>query len=281
MSYAASMLRPLHSALVVALLVASGGCTRERTDTPEARPATPTATATAVAPSRTDVARMSDADRLARMLGRDNIGRRLDIFERISGEPEDATATTATYRVAGCMVDVETADHAIVWIDLRLGTPGCRVDLAPILRRHRVADARNPLTYAELERLMDDHAEYRVLCLGASCGPDGQPDFEAVFPGTRDNGFVAIAGASDPLSPGAQRQVGDWVRALTAAGGGYGVLSELQCTRAYDPLARRTLANAVVQKLGFGENEDTDCGDEGDEGDDAEPWIEQAGALRT
>ncbi|WP_166636740.1 hypothetical protein [Cognatilysobacter terrigena] len=231
-------------------------------------------------PSRTNVTRLSDAQRLARILDADNIGRRLDIFERVAGEPDDATATTSTYTVGGCTVDVETADRAIVWINVELDGPACSVDLTPVLHRKRVVRAGAPLTYAELEQLVGARAEYKVLCLASTCGADGQPDFEAVFPGVAANNFIAVAGASDPLSPGAQRQVNAWVHALTAANGDFNVLTELRCTRAYDPVARKALASAVVQRIGFGENEDADCeaDDSGDE--DVAPTVSNAGVVR-
>ncbi|GAB1595680.1 hypothetical protein [Lysobacter claricitrinus] len=258
--------------LLAALLLASG-CSRDAATPPPAATAT-----TAIAPSRANVAKLSDAQRLARVLDADNIGRRLDIFERIAGEPDDATATTSTYRIAGCTIDVETADRAIVWINVELTSPTCTVDLTPVLHHKRVVRPGDPLTYAELERLAGGSAQYQVLCLASTCGPDGQPDFEAVFPGTQTSNFIAVAGASDPLSPGAKRQVKDWVLALTADRGDFQVLTELRCTRAYDPLARKALGTAVVEKIGFGENEDADCDPEDDE--DAEPSVDNAGGLR-
>ncbi|MGY4515817.1 hypothetical protein [Lysobacter sp. HA18] len=259
----------------IAVVLLACGCQRDA-----AAPAV-VAPVHAVTPSRANVAKLTDAQRLARVLDTDNIGRRLDIFERITGEPEDATATTSTYRVAGCTVDVETADRAIVWINVEIDAPTCTVDLSPVLHRKRVVGPGNPLTYGELERLMNGEAQYEVLCLASTCGPDGQPDFEAVFPGVETNNFIAIAGASDPLSPGAQRQVRDWVRTLTAGRGDFHVLTELRCTRSYDALSRKALASAVVEKIGFGENDDADCDPDDQDGDDegAEPSVENTGGV--
>ncbi|AXK72114.1 hypothetical protein DWG18_07350 [Lysobacter sp. TY2-98] len=262
------------TALVLALALLASACGRD------AAPDGTAHAAHAVTPSRANVAKLTDGQRLARILDVDNIGRRLDIFERIAGEPDDATATTSTYTVAGCTIDVETADRAIVWINVELTGSACTVDLTPVLRHRRVVRPGEPLTYGELERLVGDRAEYKVLCLGSTCGDNGQPDFEAVFPGGASSNYIAVAGASDPLSAGAQRQVKEWVHALTAANGDFRVLTELRCTRAYDPLARKALASAVVQKIGFGENEDADC-DPDDEEEDVDPSVESAGVIRT
>lgn len=264
----------VRAALLFVIALLATACGRNSTPAPVA-PA-----AHAVMPSRANVAQLSDAERLARILDADNIGRRLDIFERIAGEPDDATATTSTYSVAGCTIDVETADRAIVWINVELTGSACTVDLTPVLHRTRIVRPGAPLTYGELETLVGDRAEYKVLCLASTCGDDGQPDFEAVFPGVAGNNFIAVAGASDPLSAGAQRQVKAWVRALTAGNGDFRVLTELRCSRAYDPLARKALASAIVQKIGFGENEDADCDPDDEDDEEVDPSVENAGVLR-
>jgi hypothetical protein len=232
------------------MLVACNEPSAPATTTPAAENPAPAASAAAarVAPSES---------RLLKVLAPDNIGRRLDIFERIAGAPKDATADGATYEVDGCVVNVTTKDSAITWITLSLAGPQCTVDLAPIVGQSHVVKPGAPLTYGDLEKAMSASAQYLAPCVGRGCGNAFEPYFEAVFPGVHANNFTDIVGSSMMSSDGVDAQTTAWVDELEqVAGEDYIFDSKVACDRAHDDLARKHLATAVVETLGFGHRDD-------------------------
>ncbi|MGY4516289.1 hypothetical protein [Lysobacter sp. HA18] len=208
--------------------------------------------------------------KLAKLLAVDNIGRRVDIYERTSGPPVDATATSSTYDVDGCTVAVDSKDHAVQWITLQLG-PKCSVDLEPILHVHRVVDAKHPLTFLEYEKLMASPAQYQTMCLGPACGNEGGDTFEAVYPAAHANNYIEVAGGAYVDSPGTDEKVVQWKDAiLKTTHGDDEYLSMVSCaTQKFDKEARATVGSAKLDYISFGTRDGMQCYDGDPVGEDA------------
>jgi len=199
--------------------------------------------------------------KITRVLDRENIGRRLDIFERVVGKPDDATATTAAYIVDGCLVSVENKDGAIQAITVHLREPGCSVDLAPIVHTQRVVSLKRPMTFLEFEKLMGRPAQYRAVCLPPACGGLEGRDFKAVYAPDHGSDYIEYSAGAYLQSEGTYQKVDAWVDAIAESTmGEQEYLWMVSCAHEkFDDQARRTVGSAPVEFIRFGKAEEFVC----------------------
>lgn len=187
---------------------------------------------------------------MAALLATDNIGRRIDIFERRFGPPDDAGKDWTRYTVEGCLVNVDTQDAVITWIGIGLSRSECKADLSPLLSGIRPITASTPLTFAEFDALVGGRTFYSFPCPGLDCGNAFDPWLIAVRPGAHVDGFIDIEAKGDLLSD--YETFGAWKDQVRALSGEEYYEGNLECDRRFDEISRRMLASAQVFSIGFG-----------------------------
>jgi hypothetical protein len=187
---------------------------------------------------------------MSAVLDTENIGRRLDIFERRVGTPLDAGREWASYKVDGCSVQVQTEENVIYWIELELGRDDCRVDLEPLVGKSRVISAATPLTFGEFDTLSSKNTFYTFPCPGIDCGNALEPYVSVVNPGSHAENWIDVEVTSS-LSTDYDTYFA-WKDKVRAAAGDAASDLNLECDRRFDDFSRSALASAPVEAVGFG-----------------------------
>jgi hypothetical protein len=226
--------------LISALALTASACTAERK--------APVGVARAPTTAESQRATFRRIERIA-SLG--NIGRRIDIFERVAGPPSDATARSAMYEVDGCPVSVDIVDGAVGGISISL-TPTCKVDLKGVFDVSFVATHK--LTYAEFEGVAGA-ADYTAPCL-SSCGNAYDPFVQAVVTGPHANGYNDVVATTWIVDEPAIAAFNTWRNELVArTNEAYVFETKFNCDRSHNAVGRRVFANIAVEAIYFGPRE--------------------------
>ena len=191
---------------------------------------------------------------LAQVLRMDNIGRRIDIFERAAGAPVDARENWSSYLVESCPVEVTTKNGMVEWISIEFIGAGCRVDLQPLISVSRVLAADAPITFGEFEAIQHLQAQYIYPCGGMNCGNAFEPTLDAVFPGARVNNFVDVVGSSRFTREGDFDVLFAWKREVQKQFGDDDAFEnfDMECDRRFDALSRQRVADLRLDTIAFG-----------------------------
>lgn len=183
------------------------------------------------------------------LLESSNIGRRLDIFERQIGAPDDAGADWAAYTVDGCPVRVTTKDNVVTWIEIRIAGENCEVPLKPLLGADRVVSTSAPLTFAQFDSIAGGRTFYSHPCAGLDCGNALEPYLIVVNPGAHVDNFIDVEATASNYDDDLYFA---WKDAVTAKSGEEYFGGDLECDRQYDDLSRAMLATVKVDAIAFG-----------------------------
>lgn len=241
------------SSLVGAMLVA--GCAP---CPPTQRPAAavPAADATPVVPTpnEAEAAPPNVPGGLAAVLDVDNIGRRLDIFERRVGPPDDAGEHWTRYTVEHCDVRAVTEGGTIRWIDVTF-RDGCRIDLAPILGTSRIVGDDKPMTFGDFDESVSGQTNYTFPCEGVDCANAFDPYVLVVAPGGHAGNYIDVEARSNLRGEHDYDIYRSWKEKLTAASRKEFFDADLDCVRLYDTISRRTLGSLTIDSIAFGHRE--------------------------
>lgn len=187
---------------------------------------------------------------MAAVLDTANIGRRLDIFERVAGAPIDAGKDSASYKVEDCTVHVTTEEGVISWIEFQVGYDDCTADIEPVLGQSLIVGKSNPLTFAKLDEILEQNTHYTFPCPGIDCGNHFEPYVMLVKPAAHVTGFIAVQATSSMADQ--FDAYFEWKKQVQEAAGDEGYDLNLECDRRFDELSRRLLATAPIESIGFG-----------------------------
>lgn len=232
------------AALCVFAFLSTPGCSPQ---TPETEPS---AASAVPAPVATPDSVAPDGGGMNAVLDSGNIGRRLDIFERRVGAPQDAGEGWSSYTVDGCGVQVVTEGNIIRWIELELTTDDCRVDLEPLVGKSRLASKGSPLTFGEFDALASKQTFYTFSCPGIDCGNAMEGAVSVVTPGIHANNWLDVEARSSMVDD--YDNFFKWKEQVQAGAGENAMELNLECDRRFDDLSRRVLASARVDAIGFG-----------------------------